>query len=140
MRNILVTTDFSKHSRHTLMYVLKFLQETQIPCKIHLLNTYVVQNTDPDVIIALNDEMKRKSIEGLEQEKSEALKLLTNPNIVIETYSQLGSLNNVILQFLKKTSIDLVAMGKNGGRHVETVSQLLKKQQCPLLVTYLNEA
>lgn len=140
MRNILVTTDFSLHSKNTLKYVLRFIRDTQIPCRILLLNTYVVSHKDPDQLITLNDELKKKSLEGLENERNEALKGLTNPNIEIETYSHLGSLNNVILQLMKKNSIDLVAMGKNQGHQVDVVSSMLKKHQCPLLVTYLNEA
>lgn len=140
MRNILVTTDFSQHSTNTLQYVLRFLQDTQIPCRILLLNTYVVNHQDPDQLITLNDELKKKSLEGLEKERNEALKMLPNPNIKIETYSHLGSLNNVILQLMKKNPIDLVAMGKNEGHQIDVVSRMLKKQQCPLLVTYLNEA
>lgn len=140
MRNILVTTDFSEHARNTLLYVLRFLKDTQIPCRILLLNTYVVSHSDPDQLITLNDELKKKSMDGLEKERKEALKGFTNSNISIETHSHLGSLNNVILQLMKKNNIDLVAMGNLEREQVDTVSRSLKKQERPLLVTYLNEA
>lgn len=140
MRNILVTTDFSEHARNTLLHVLRFLKDTQIPCRILLLNTYVVSHSDPDQLITLNDELKKKSMDGLEKERKEALKDFTNSNISIETHSHLGSLNNVILQLMKKNNIDLVAMGNMEREQVDTVSRSLKKQQHPLLVTYLNEA
>lgn len=139
MRNIIVTTDFSNHSRNSLNCVLDFIQDTHTPCRVLLLNTYVVKQTDPEKVIEVNDELKRKSLQGLETERSEALKKIHNNNITIETSSHMGSLNNVISQIIKRTKIDLVAMGKDGGKNVELVSETLKKQQCPLLVTYLSE-
>jgi hypothetical protein len=104
-----------------------------------LLNTYLVQQTDPGQVIKLNDELKNISKAGLEAERLEAVGKITNPHISIETSSHMGSLNYVILQFLQKEKIDMVAMGKNGGKHVETISTLLKQQHCPLLITYKKD-
>ena len=139
MKKILITTDFSKHSKNTIKYVLNLFQTSQIPCQITLLNTYVVQQTDAKQVITMNDEMKRKSKEGLLAEEIEAKKLLNNSHISINTTSHMGSLKNVIWQLLKKEKIDLVAMGKDGGKHVETIQTLLKEEECPLLITYLAE-
>ena len=139
MKHILIATDFSRHSKYAIQYVLGFLQDTHIPCKITLVNTYMVQHTDPSQVILLNDELKNRSKAGLEQERNDALAKITNPNITIDISSHMGSLNHVILQLLKKTDIDFVAMGKNGGRHVETISKLLKIQKCPLFITYIKE-
>lgn len=136
MKKILITTDFSTHSQYTIFYVLNLLHDTQIPCKILLLNTYIVQQTDPHQVISTNDELKRISKLGLERQRDKALKNVINFNISIEIASHMGSLNNVVMQLLRKEKIDLVAMGKNGGRHVESLSHLLKQQQCPLLITY----
>lgn len=139
MKQILIATDFTCHSKHTIQYVLRFMQDTKIPCHITLVNTYMVQQTDPKQVILLNDELKKKSKAGLEQERDEAIGKITNPNISIDIASHMGSLNYVILQLLNKKEIDLVAMGKNGGQHVETISVMLKQQQCPLLITYFKE-
>jgi nucleotide-binding universal stress UspA family protein len=139
MKRILIATDFSCHSKYTITYVLSFLQDTKIPCKITLLNTYMVQQTDPNQVILHNDELKKKSKAGLEKERDEAIGKVENPNISIDVASHMGSLNHVILQLLNKNEVDLVAMGKNGGRNVETISTLLKQQLCPLLITYFKE-
>ena len=136
MKRILIATDFSSHSNHTIQYVLGFLKDTKIPCKITLLNTYMVQQTDPSQVIQLNDELKQKSKAGLEKERDDALRSISNSQITIDVASHMGSLNNVILQLLNKDEVDLVAMGKDGGKNVETISGLLKKQCCPLLITY----
>ncbi len=138
MKRIIITTDFSYHSKHAIEYVLQLMREAQIACQLLLVNTYIVQQTDPKQVIILNDELKKRSKQGLEQEKIEALKKNTNPLITIETNSQMGSLTNVIKQMLHTYKVDFVAMGKDGGRHVEQVANLLKEQECPLLITYIN--
>lgn len=137
MKRVLVPTDFSKHASHTLEYILDLFEETQAPCRILLLNTYIFQQTDPNQVLIINDEMKRKSKEALALQKENALSKIKNPNIIIETISQLGSLNNVVHQLLQKGEVDLVAMGKDTGRHLEQISSLLKKHQCPILITHL---
>ena len=139
MKYILITTDFSHHSKYTVQYVLNFMQETNIPCRIILLNTYLPPQTDPDQVISVNDTLRMKSKIGLLQEMVEAQKNIRNPLITIETRSHIGTLKNVILQLLQNNKFDLVAMGKNGGKHVETISVLLKQQHCPLLITYQDD-
>ena len=136
MTKIIITTDFSKDSKYTLEYVLNFMCKTQMPCKLLLLNTFMVQETDPKQVILLNDELKKKSKEGLERERAEALDKNPNPNITIELNSQMGSLKNVVRSLLLNDKFDLVAMGKDGGKHVEQIAALLKQIRCPLLITY----
>ena len=136
MNNILLTTDFSKDSSHSLDYVLDILKDSKFPVKILLLHTFMVQQTDPSKIIILNDEMKLKSKMGLEELRNEAMKKVTNPNISIEVASQMGSLKNVILQLLDTSKFDLVVMGKNGGKQIESVAALLKQRNCPILITH----
>lgn len=112
------------------------MNDLQIPCRILLIHTYMVHQTDPELALSDNDSFKERSKAGLEAERLEALKHNKNPHISIETSSHMGSLNNVIQHLLKKEKIDLVAMGKNGGRHVASVATMLKKLKCPLLITH----
>ncbi len=139
MKRILIPTDFSKHSRHTLQYVLELLQGFSTPWRILLVNTYMIKETDPNEVIKINDALKGKSKQGLELERELALQYNKNPLLTIDVASHMGSLTNVVLQLLRSENIDLVAMGKNGGRNVESVANLLKQQQCSLLITYINE-
>ena len=118
---------------------MELLNDAQKPYHITLVNTYLVNETDPDLIISANDKLKKVSKAGLEKDREEAMKLNNNLNVTIETISQMGSLNHVILQTIQKQKIDLVVMGKNGGSHVELVSALLKQQGCPLLITYATK-
>lgn len=139
MKKILITTDFSAHSRHTVDYVLDLFQHTQVPCHLLLVNTFKVLQTDPAKVIATNDELKKISLRGLEEEKALTLAKVKNSFISVDIASRMGSLNNVVLQIIQSEKIDLVGMGKKKGRHVEMMSSLLKKHHCPLLITYLKE-
>lgn len=137
MKSILVTTDFSPHSQYTLKYVLDLLKDTQNTSRILLVNTYLVDfSNDPQKYVQLNDELKSNSIINLEKQRIEALEWVQNPNISIVTASHMGSLLSVITNLIKQEKIDLVAMGKSGSIQDEQITDLLKKQKCPLLLTY----
>ncbi len=137
MKTILVTTDFTHHSRKSLDTVLELFGKKS--CRILLLNTFTVDNRDARDIIRLNDELKQQSREKLEEEKKLALQKNSGGDVIIETSSRMGSLGNVIGQILAAEEIELVAMGKNGGDHVQTVTQILKKFHCPLLITHADD-
>lgn len=139
MKKILVATNFSRHSRHTIEYILELMEATQIPCQICLLNTYIVQHHDSSKLISLNDELKSVSRAGLERERSEMLMKVNNSKLILEIASHMGSLHNVVLQMVQKDKFDLVAMGKSDGDNVETISKMLRQQKCPLLITYLSD-
>lgn len=143
MKKVLITTDFSPHSKHAIKQVLEKFQSSGEPCQILLLNTYMVLSSDPDRMINLvnlNDELKRESKNGLALEVNEVKKMLKSEDkISINTMSHMGSLKNVIGLLLKKENIDLVVMGKDGGKNVETITPFLKEKSIPLLVTYLDK-
>lgn len=115
------------------------MKSAQTPCHILLLNTYTVSvnENDSGKIIPLHDELKKKSKIGLQAEQREAQKSINNPNIILEASSHIGTLKSVIQRVLKREKIDLVAMGKDGGTHVEAIAALLKEMEFPLLITHL---
>lgn len=86
--------------------------DVQKPYHITLVNTYLVNEIDLDLIIIANDKLIKVSNVGLEKDREEAMKLNNNPNVAFETISQMGSLNNVFFQTIQKQKIDLVVMEK----------------------------
>ncbi len=138
MKRIIIATDFSPHSQKTIEFVMGIVKDTTAPHEILLLNTYMVKETDPLKVIGLNDELKLASRRKLEHERSELQKKMRNPNIKIEIATHMGSLPNVVSQLIKANPVELVAMGKDGGRNVENVSVVLRQNGCSLLVTYLS--
>ncbi len=137
MKRILIATDFSPHSRTAIDCVVNIIQDSISDCEIILLNTYMVKETDPQKVISQNDELKRASKRSLEHEQAELKKKITNPNVSVNVASHMGSLTHVVSQLIRTNTVDLVAMGKDGGKNVENVSMILRQIGCPLLVTYL---
>lgn len=136
MKRILISTDFSTHSRKAIDCVIDLTKDSVSACEILLLNTFMVSETNPLKVISQNDELKLASRRSLEHERTELMKRITNPNVTVSIASHMGSLPNVISLLIRCNAVDLVAMGKDGGRNVENVSAVLKQNGCPLLITY----
>lgn len=141
MKNILVTTDFSPHSRYSLEYTVKLVQHESTACRILLLNTYMIPILPGMItsqIILLNDKLKNKSKELLEQERLSVGKFIDNSKITIHCSSHIGTFENVVHQLLDSEKFDLLVIGKDGGRHIKTITAFLTDYDCRLLVTYLK--
>lgn len=132
MKSILIPTDFSPDAKKNLSSIVSYAQKAGEPCRLLLLNTFILQNTDPDTVIKHNDEMRERSRSGLMSFRDEALRLVTTPGITVDIASHMGSLSNVVHQLLRKEKIDLVALGTP--EHIEALSSLLKREKCPLLI------
>lgn len=139
MKKILIATDFSPESKQAIKCIVDFFQNIQVSCRILLLNAYLIpKNVESKNIIQVNDLAKINSQKGLKKECHQTLKLITDANMQVETISHMGSLTNVISNITKKEKIDLIVMGKDGGKHVNKVTDLLKDSlsACPLLIVF----
>lgn len=136
MKHILITTDFSAVSRKAIRYTLRFFQSFNEPCHFFLLNAYLVPKTSAHNIIKLNDELKSDSNQGLQREQAWASEFLGTNSL--ESISAMGSLKNIIPRLIQEKKVDLLVMGKDGGRHLEDVTEVLKREQreCPLLAVF----
>lgn len=129
MKRIVIPTDFTPGSQLVLERVLRFLHECPYPCELVLLNTYLVKHTDPARVIELNDELKKKSLDGLNRLKQEVSEKLANPLVTIDIASHLGSLQNVIQNFLMRDRYEIIQHDNH-----EALENNLKHEQRPLLV------
>lgn len=137
MRKILIATDFSEQSHAAIRHVLGLLRDSRLPYHIDLLHTYVVLQNDPALALALNDRLRESSRAGLTIEENFLRQQLTGTSFSYGLLSKMGSLKNVIGQLVCRGEYDLVVMGKDGGKHIEAVSALLKSLGCcPLLTTF----
>ena len=140
MQRILITTDFSHDSKYTIKYVLELLKNVSSPCNILLLNSYKVQQTDPNLVLSQNDDLKNNSHAKLLAEAVDMRKQITNPLLTVDIVSHMGSLRNVIYRIIQNEKIDLIAMGQDGGKNVEIIAKLLREEKkCPLLITYISK-
>ncbi|MDA8792105.1 universal stress protein [Bacteriovoracaceae bacterium] len=135
MVRILVPTDFSHDSQKAIDFAVNFFKDKS-PSKIHLLNTYMVQKSDGNNIIDMNDRIKEMAMKGLERAKDYSEQLTKTETIDVETHLKIGSLKNVIYQMIKEQGIDLVVMGRDAGKHINEVSKHLKDKsaECPIVI------
>lgn len=134
MKRILIPTDFSNTSLENIQSVLNSLRETSHTTEILLLNTYIVQQTDPSLVIGLLDQMKRESKSNLERIRGQILETLSNPHISVSTASHLGSLKNVIMQFLQKDSFEQLAVTRDQEIELRPIRELIRSKSCSVLV------
>jgi hypothetical protein len=125
MKSILIVTDFSSASKSNLDRVLRLLEQEPNPCEVVLLNTYMVQSTDPDRVIALNDELKKRSCANLEKERQTLLRWLPPGGHIVRIASHIGSVQHVIQHMLKKQNFDLVILGSHLGVTEELIKDLV---------------
>jgi nucleotide-binding universal stress UspA family protein len=138
MKNILIATDFSKHSNDAIHYVINLVQRLHDSCHILLVNSYLIpSDTEKDRMIEVNDKLRTESQNLLKKEKRIVSNLIKSKNITIETISQIGSLHNVILNLIDIKHINLVVIGSCATEQLSIITRGLKgAQHPPLLVTY----
>lgn len=130
---ILIPTDFSPTSQTLIEKVLESLKDKG-PSEILLLNTFIVKETDPELVITANDRLKSQSKNSLEALKSLTLQKITNPQINVQTASHMGSLRNVIQQLLKKEKFDHIAVTKDQAGELSSIREFLKEKACAFII------
>lgn len=137
MKEILIPTDFSRNAWNALKYASAFYKDED--CHFLLLNAYEVPRTSADMLISLNDIMRRDSEKGLAGWLLKAKKELKNPKHVYSVYSQLGNAASLVSQIIKKEHISMVVMGTKGASGIAEVmmgsvaSKVIQKASCPVL-------
>lgn len=131
---ILIPTDFSATSRDLIEKMVDSLQETNLITEILILNTFIVNETDPTLVIHANDKLKSESKSSLEELKLSAAGRIKNPHIQIQTASHLGSLKNVIQQLMKKERFDELTVTKEQASELLSLKDFLKEKACTLSI------
>ncbi len=132
MRKILITTDFTPQAEKNVELVIDLLKDIRSEVSVLLLNTYLPPRTEPARVIELNDELKKKSREGLAQAKENALASNKNPLVKIETASHLGSLFNVVHNLLGPEKYATVSFCESGA---EKIAELIHNEKGCILIT-----
>ena len=103
MIQVLIPTDFSESARHAVDYAFKLFPHNDF--EVHLLNVYEMVHASSEMIISIDDILKRNSEQGLKKEKEQ----LENeyPSLVgrINTISKFGSLVWSIEKLLRNSTI-----------------------------------
>lgn len=119
VKKILFPVDFSKCSETSIEYVLGLAKsDSNMECTLlHITGN----NEDAQPLLKnINDQKKKFSDEGIK----------------CEAFIESGLINEVIIDFWKKTGIDLIVMGTTGSnRDLEThTTKLLQEVDCPVLI------
>lgn len=131
---ILIPTDFSTTSRDLIEKMVDSLQETNAITEILILNTFIVSETDPELVISANDKLKSESKLSLEELKLSASERIKNPHVQIQTASHLGTLKNVIQQIMKKERFDELTVTKEQANELVSLTEFLKEKACTLSI------
>lgn len=131
---ILIPTDFSATSRDLIEKMVDSLQETNSITEILILNTFIVNETDPELVIHANDKLKSESKSCLEELKLSASERIKNPQVQILTASHLGTLKNVIQQLMKKEKFDQLTVTKEQASELIPLKEFLKEKACTLSI------
>ena len=138
MNKILVPTDFSPTSQSALKYVADLFKQFGRNLELTLVHAYWVPDTHDTDIVSMNDRLKKRSIQQLEEEKAFFLQELADENVKINTCARLGTLNNVILRALEQDSFDLIVMAKDKGKKIKNLISSVKraKKPCPITTVF----
>ncbi len=139
MQIILIPTDFSVVSQNAIEWALTFFKNQEGGYRVLLLNTYLVPSLPAHQLITMHDELRKKSIEGLEHQ----LQLVTEANrqkkASFEILSHMGALENVMAHIVQTQHVDCIVMGMS---HTQNKKEILEKNcvcvlnrlQCPILI------
>ena len=116
MMNILILRDFFSNLDWIVEFLSNLVKQEQIPCRVLLLNTYLVPKDTPlKKLVEKHDRLRKISQSKLAQDKKIISSVVRSDLLQIETISNLGSLPSVISSMIKKEKISLIAMRKSNG-------------------------
>lgn len=95
MKTILIPTLFTQDSHDVIKEALAFFGSQGGTYKFILLNSYMVSSSS-DQLLHNYDDLKKKSLEGIQMEMEMAKSWGMNDQMTFETLSQMGTLRNII--------------------------------------------
>ncbi len=146
IKNILLTTDFSKYSLSAADYAIDLAEKYN--AKIFVIN--VIEKTPPILAMRTFDLSEEKIVEAIEseakKEMNKILKLLKNKtNIAIESVIRKGLDYEEIVDYAEKNSIDLIVIATHGKTGIlrtligSVAEKVIRYSKKPVLVITPNE-
>ena len=139
MKTILIPTDFSLLSKHALKYAISLSQELNHISKIVLLNTYLLPPSPPQKLVEIHDELRKKSMNQLQDELNDAKKSHLPASISLEPLSYLGSLESVLGNLTQEGKIDCIILGIDPNSKKENLLKILTHTHCPVISVPLEK-
>jgi nucleotide-binding universal stress UspA family protein len=112
---ILVTIDFSDHSRYAVEFALNAFGNRLT--HLYLLHAYKENSPDNAPLISLIDILRQKSERLMLQEVNNLEPLLEDGHIILRTFSRFDGFLHSMTDIVQSEDIDLVVIGTNGHTH-----------------------
>jgi len=142
-KNILVPTDFSKHSDTALKEAIEIAK--QYGAQIHILHVVTKYIQQQAIDYSINPEMinqlEKESVDGAEEKlKKEVAEIVKEQNVRISFGIQIGNPWEIILSEQKAKNIDLIVIASHGKTGIleyfmgNVAEKVIKGAKCPVLV------
>ena len=137
MNHILFPTDFSGNSEHALPFALEVARI--FDAEVTLFNTYQLPYSKSNLLLSIQDRMKKDSEEGLIELKDIALKKDKYKHLKINTASRSGGFVTSIPKIADYTNCDLIVMGTKGASGLKEMFigsntlEVIQTTKCPVL-------
>ncbi len=136
MKRILIPINFTEKSKLNTDFVINWIKDIPSAYDICLVHGFLVNETNPAYALVQNDQMKKESLMLLDHECKRIKDNCQNSMISFKTYSQMGSIENIIGYILDSEHIDLVVLGKDSDAHTEAIMKILVLEGCPVLLNF----
>ncbi len=117
MIRVLIPIDFSEAARNAVVYAGYLYPKRDL--ELYLLNVYEMVHASSEMIISIDDILKRNSEKGLEVERNKYEEEFPELKGRIHIISKFGSIVNSIEKVTSEKGIDMVLMGTRGAKGLE---------------------
>ena len=138
MRTILYPTDFSDNSHQAFPYALDVAY--LFNAKLILFNSYTTPYSKSNVLVSLQEKLKKESENELNKLRDEALSMSKYEKLEIEIYTCQGEFVSSISKVARQLSADCIVMGTKGASGIKEMFigsntlEVIHLAHCPVLV------
>jgi nucleotide-binding universal stress UspA family protein len=137
MKNILFPTDFSENSEHALPFALEVSR--LFGCEITLFNSYKLPHSKSNLMVSMQDRMKKDSEQELNSIKTKIAGIEKYKDLIITIDSKSGGFVSLIPKIAKRSNTDLIVMGTKGSSSLKEMVigsntlEVIQTSHCPVL-------
>jgi nucleotide-binding universal stress UspA family protein len=142
MKKILFPTDFSENSEHALPFALELARLFQ--CEITLFNSYKLPHSKSNLMVSMQDRMKKDSEQELNSIKTKIAGIEKSTELVIGSEARSGGFVSLIPKMANRCDTNLIVMGTKGASGLKEMFigsntlEVIQTTQCPVLAVPEN--
>jgi nucleotide-binding universal stress UspA family protein len=117
MKTVILPTDYSDNANNAINYALQLFKNKKV--NFVLYHAYIIPNAGNTSLLAIDDVIRKESLERLKEQKATIQK--GHPNITIETVVEHTTVASGIERLIKEKKADIVVMGTQGATGLKQV-------------------